>query len=188
MGDFILGTIWITGITASGKTTLGSRLSQLLAERIGGENVTFLDGEELRKKLKKNYGYSVRDRFDVVKEIVEVVLQLNAMGKVVIVSTISHKKSMREYANAKLPSCFEVYLDCPVPTCAERDYKGHYERAFAGEYDMFVGVTEPYEISDHPALILDTASNSIEECMGVLFPWVMERLSAPSVAMSSACS
>ena len=179
MNDFIPGTVWITGITASGKTTLGQQLHQLVAEKIGREKVTFLDGEELRKKLKKSYGYSVKDRFAVVKEIVDVVLQLNEEGQKVIVSTISHKKNMRVYASARLPSCFEVYLDCPVSICAERDYKGHYKRAFAGEYDMFVGVTEPYEVSDRPDLILDTASHSIEECVNILFPRVMDYFLAP---------
>ena len=62
----------------------------------------------------------------------------------------------------------EVYLDCPVEVCAARDYKEHYRKAYGGSYDNFVGVTEPYEKSDHPELTLDTANRSVEDCMATL--------------------
>jgi len=72
----------------------------------------------------------------------------------------------------------EVYLDCPVNVCAQRDYKGHYRRAFAGEYDNFIGVTEPYELSEAPEKIINTAELTIEECSKILLNETLRFLKA----------
>ena len=75
---------------------------------------------------------------------------------------------MREFARSQLPHFMEVYLKCPTSVCAQRDYKDHYRRAFAGEYEMFVGVTDLYEASENPELTIDTAKKSIGKCAEVL--------------------
>jgi adenylylsulfate kinase len=155
-------TIWITGISAAGKTTLGTRLYEdLLADGI--DNLTFLDGEDVRKSLKKNYGHSIEDRFALLQDVRELIRGIKAQGRHVIIATISHKRKMRETARAELSPFMEVWLKCPVEICHQRDYKGNYDKALSGEIYPFVGVTEAYEESDHPDLVLHTGDLSIDE-------------------------
>ena len=163
-----IGTIWITGITASGKTTLGQTLYERLTETWNCP-LEFLDADKLRKRLDKTYGHSMEDRLLVLKKIVEIAQEQNQTGTTVIVSTVSHKKAMRDYARAQIPRFMEVYLDCSPESCAARDYKGLYQLAYGGEYDLFPGVTEPYELSDAPELSLNTGWMPLEECTNVLF-------------------
>jgi len=165
--SFDPGTIWITGITASGKTTLG----QLLYEQLSGKGVSpleFLDGDELRKSLYKTYGYSLEEREILLGKIVEIANEKNENGITVIVSTVSHKKTMREYARSQISHFMEVYLDCDPETCEVRDYKGLYQLAKSGEYNLFPGVTEAYELSNSPELTLKTDHLTIEECVWIL--------------------
>lgn len=163
------GTIWITGVTASGKTTLGKVLYDRLVQQFSLEQIVFLDGDKLREKLKKNYGYTIEDRITSLKDLVQVAKKYYDQEKIVIVSTISYKKQMRKYARRKMPHFMEVYLDCSIEICSKRDYKDHYRRAFAGEYETFVGVTDEYEASDDPELILNTSTFSIKECSKLLY-------------------
>jgi adenylylsulfate kinase len=160
-------TIWICGITASGKTTLGISLAEDLKES-GFDNVEFLDSEELRKMMDRKYGFSVEERIEVGRNLVRIVSRLQQAGKITVLSTIAHKLEIRANARASLTNFMEVYLDCPVATCAKRDYKGHYKRAFAGEYDTFVGVTEDFELSVNPDLVLKTGECSLAECRSAL--------------------
>ncbi len=161
------GTIWITGLSASGKTTLGRCLAQELG-KIDGMAVELLDGEEIRPKLDRVYGYSRQERNLVVLAIAKLAHHYNEMGKGVIVCSIAHVKETRHQIRQYLGHFMEVYLDCSVEVCGERDYKGHYRKAYDGLYDNFIGVTEPYEKSDNPELILDTANRTIEDCLTTL--------------------
>ena len=163
-----IGTIWITGITASGKTTLGQTLYERLKET-SNFPLEFLDGDKLRKRLDKTYGHSIEDRLLILEKIVEIAQQKNHTGTTVIISTVSHKKAMRDYARAQIPRFMEVYLDCSLESCAVRDNKGLYQLAYEGEYDLFPGITERYELSDAPELTLDTDRTTPEECANVLF-------------------
>jgi adenylyl-sulfate kinase len=171
------GTIWITGLCASGKTTLGQSLvDNLIAIDI--RNVEFLDGEALRQRLDRVYGYTTEERNAVLMNTIRIARDYNHEGKVVIVATISHKKRIRELARQEIGHFMEVYLDCPVEVCAQRDYKGHYKKAYANEYENFVGVTEPYELSDNPELVLDTANKTVEECSQLLLERVKSFLNS----------
>ena len=123
----------------------------------------------MRKSLNKNYGHSLKDRLKILEDYVEIVKYKNKKGITTIVSTVSHKKAMRDYARSQIPKFIEVYLECPNEVCAHRDYKGLYEKAKAGEYQTFPGVTEPYEPSENPELILNTSQMSIDECSAILF-------------------
>jgi len=173
--ELTLGTIWITGITASGKTTLGKKLYEYLLEN-GIKNVEFLDGDELRNRLTVKYGHSIEDRFLVVKEIVNVAKKSIMDGNISIVSTISHKREMREYAREQIPNFMEVFLRCDPDICADRDYKGQYKIAKSGEYDLFVGVTEPYEESLEPDFLINTGALSEEESSSILIEAAMSFL------------
>ena len=171
--NLVPGAVWITGISASGKTTAGKNLYDKLKAN-GFKNVEILDGEELRRHLDRQYGFTVEERFAVAENIVRVALEKIKAGKLVIVSTITHKLSMRKMARNQIDSFMEVYLQCPVKICAARDYKGNYRRALSGKLDNFVGVTEEYEVSPHPELVLNTNQLGVEECSVVLLEKTLE--------------
>lgn len=173
--DSNAGTILITGITASGKTTLGKQLFQNLV-KAGIQKVKLLDGEEIRVELKKkglNLGYSIEDRNTLVQEYAKIAQDYNVKGDTVIICTIASTKECRNAARKQLGNFMEVYLDCPVNECAKRDYKGHYKKALNGEYKTFIGVTDPYEISENPEVILRTGEMSIDQCSDILYEKVI---------------
>ncbi|MBI3306449.1 MAG: adenylyl-sulfate kinase [Candidatus Omnitrophica bacterium] len=169
------GTIWITGLSASGKSTMGKNLRDSLMAA-GITPIDLLDGEEVRKRLDKQYGFSTGDRNVVTLKLAELAFQSNQNGKIAIVCVISHVKELRDQARKLIGRFMEVYLDCPAEICAKRDYKGHYRKAFEGLYENFIGVTEPYEKSNHPDLILDTANKSVEECSSLLLTRALDFL------------
>ncbi|GBE16362.1 putative adenylyl-sulfate kinase [bacterium BMS3Abin15] len=169
----IPGVVWITGLSASGKSTAGKHLYDNLQD-IGVSNIEILDGEELRTRLDRKYGYTVEERMAVAENIVRVAVDKIKSGKLIIVSTITHKVAMRKMARERIDRFMEVYLQCPVEVCAARDYKGNYEQALAGNCDNFIGVTEPYEVSARPELVLDTSKLGIEDCSVILFKKTLE--------------
>lgn len=134
--------LWITGLSASGKTTLSSNLARTL---VAGGPVDLLDGEDLRRRLPQHYGHSLADRQEVLREYVKIAKDSQMKGNLVIVATISHKLDMRKYAREFLDPYCEIYLKADVAGCASRDKKGHYERVLAGSDEYFAGVSEPYE-------------------------------------------
>ncbi len=170
LGKKNTGTIFISGISASGKSTLGKRLLEnLLKNRIA--NVKLLDGEEIRRLSKvsgRRYGYSTPDRNAHAKDIANKALELNTKGYIAIVCTIAHVKRTREEIRKKIGKFMEVYLECPVEVCARRDRKGHYRKAFANLYSNFIGVTEMYQRSDDVELTLNTDKMSVDECSEIL--------------------
>ena len=179
-----VGTIWITGLSASGKTTLGQRLTAGLV-RHGFPNVVFLDGrvghdgdflsvgsmghdaavamEEVRERVGV-VGFASGDRSSSALKKARFARDYNRLGKIAVVTGITPLRTTRESVRALFPNFTEVFLDCPVEVCAARDYKGNYERARLGEIDDFVGVSTPYEFSDSADLVIDTVGNSIDKC------------------------
>jgi adenylylsulfate kinase len=172
------GTVWITGLAASGKTTLSRALQCALQAH--GPDCTVLDGEVLRERLSRRYGHSLEERFAVLREIVAAALADSHNGVIPIVATISHKREMRAYARQILGRMLEVYLDCPAPVCASRDGKDHYRRAYAGEYACFVGVTEPYETWDRTDLVIDTGKYDADHATRTLLAATLNFLDHPA--------
>ncbi len=166
------GTIWITGLAASGKTTLAKRLAQDL-ERLGIKKVIVLDGEEVREKLEE-FGYLTEDRNAIGIKKAMLALKYNQNGTNVIITGIAHHRETREKIRNMFNHYAEVFLDCTVEACAKRDYKGHYEKAFKGEYKNFIGVTEPYQKSSQTELVLNTASLPIDQCAKRLLEFTLE--------------
>ena len=156
-------TIWITGLSAAGKTTLGQGLSEHL--RGHGVACEWLDGEEIRKGLDREYGYSAEERTLVVERIGDMATAVMAQGKVAIISTISHIYAARLAVREQIGDFFEIYLRCPPEVCATRDYKGNYDKAMRGELDNFIGVTEPYEETPNPELVIDTSAMGQPEAL-----------------------
>lgn len=159
-------TIWFTGLSASGKSTLSQNLFNDLI-KLGIKNIELLDGESIRDMLKNNsFDKSSRERIAIQKA--RIALELNKKGKVVLVSGITHKKMLRKYIRELIGNYFEVYLSCDVKVCSKRDYKGHYAKAFSGKLDNFIGVSEPYEESGEYDLVLHTGRDSVEACSSLL--------------------
>ena len=177
MGNNVIraSTIFITGLSASGKSTLGKQLRDDLVKN-GIKSVMLLDGEEIRQQLAqkgKHYGYSREERNEVALKIARIAREYNREGIISIMCSICHLKDIRQKMRNIIGDVMEVYLDCPVNICAKRDYKGQYKKAFNGQLDNFVGVTETYELSDRPELTVDTANYPREESSQMLLDRVL---------------
>ena len=160
-------TIWITGLSASGKTTLATALFNELKESYS--KVEFWDGEFLRE-IAKNMNYSTRSRCELALNNAKLCLDANKSGKCVVVTGITHKADTRRKIRGFFNHYLEIFLQSDVQTCAERDYKGNYEKALRGEYDNFIGVTEPYEEYDvYDFIILHSPKNHLKLTLVYLY-------------------
>ena len=169
------GTIWITGVSGSGKSSLARALAGALRETAHIDVVVF-DGDEFRAGLDRQYGHELADRLAVLYRLVEAVREEILRDRAVIVAAIAHKREMRMHARRRLPRFMEVFLNCPADTCSARDSKGLYRRARAGEFTCFPGITEPYEPSTVVELELDTAALSLEAALQRVLPRAVEFL------------
>ena len=157
--------IWFTGLSASGKSTLSEALYNKLKEK-NVNNLILLDGEFVRDKL-KYYGYETTNRNEIGIQKSKLALKYINKGNHTIITGIAHHKETRKIIRNMFPYFYEIYLKCDVEVCANRDFKGNYKKAFDGEYDNFIGVTEPYEESE-PELIIETDKNSIDVCQKLI--------------------
>lgn len=156
-------TIWLTGLSGAGKSTVASALAGELSAK--GMPVEWLDGDELRKRLGSGLGFSREDRFENIRRAVYLSRMLNRHGVTVVVSLISPYREMRQYAREALPRFTEVYVDCPLEVCEARDVKGLYAKARRGEIPAFTGISDPYEAPERPEMTLKTAELSVSECV-----------------------
>ena len=155
-------TLWFTGLSGAGKTTVAEIVERELRDRIG--NVEVLDGDIVRTNLSKGLGFSREDRDTNILRIGFVANLLTRNGVAVIVSAISPYKEARDQVRRDIGDDFiEVFVDCPVEVCAERDVKGLYKRAYAGEIKEFTGVSDPYEPPAAPELALRTNEEDAAE-------------------------
>src|SRR5215217_3863983 len=149
-------TLWFTGLSGAGKTTIAEIVEKELKRRRSG-SVEVLDGDIVRTNLSKGLGFSREDRDTNVLRIGFVAKLLARNGVAVIVSAISPYKEARDMVRQDLGDDFiEVYVYCPIEVCAERDVKGLYKKAFQGEIQGFTGVSDPYEPPAAPELTLRT--------------------------------
>ena len=155
-------TLWFTGLSGAGKTTVSEIVERELRDRIG--TVEVLDGDIVRTNLSKGLGFSREDRDINVLRIGFVANLLTRNGVPVIVSAISPYKEARDQVRRDIGEDFiEVFVSCPVEVCAERDVKGLYKKALAGEIQGFTGVSDPYEPPAAPELTLKTDEEEPEE-------------------------
>ena len=148
-------TLWFTGLSGAGKTTISEIVEKELRERYG--KVEVLDGDIVRTNLSKGLGFSREDRDTNILRIGFVAELLTRNGVGVIVSAISPFKEARDQVRRNIGEDFiEVYVDAPLEVCAERDVKGLYKKAFAGEIGQFTGVSDPYEPPAAPELHIRT--------------------------------
>jgi adenylyl-sulfate kinase len=154
-------TLWFTGLSGSGKTTVGSLVKQELERR--RIPVEMLDGDEFRTHLSKGLGFSREDRDTNIRRIGYVAKLLTKHGVAVITTAISPYRDTRAEVRIGIGRFVEVYVRCPLAVCVERDVKGLYKKALRGEISHFTGVDDPYEEPLSPDLILETATEEPEQ-------------------------
>ena len=154
-------TLWFTGLSGAGKTTIAEIVEKELRER--GRRVEVLDGDIVRTNLSKGLTFSREDRNTNVLRIGFVANLLTRNGVGVIVSAISPFKDARDQVRRRIIDFVEVFVDAPLEVCAERDVKGLYKKAFSGEIPQFTGVSDPYEAPNAPDLVLKTAEEEPHE-------------------------
>ena len=147
-------TIWFTGLSGAGKSTLANLLAQRLTDM--GRRVELLDGDEIRKNLSSGLGFSKADRDANIRRIAFVAKLLSRNGVVAITAAISPYREIRDEARADIRNFVEVFVDCPLEICEQRDTKGLYARARAGEIAHFTGISDPYERPLNPEVALHT--------------------------------
>ena len=155
-------TVWFTGLSGSGKTTLAHILHEKLGQR-GLINVEILDGDVVRTNLSKGLGFSKEDRDTNIRRIGFVCDLLTRNGVPNIAAAISPYREIRDENRSRIGNFVEVYVKCPVDICAQRDTKGLYKKAYAGEISEFTGVSDPYEEPLNPEVIAETDKESPEE-------------------------
>jgi len=150
--------LWLMGLSASGKTTLAGLLKEALGQR--GLRVEVLDGEVMRSTISRGLGFSRGDRETHLRRLASVAKQLIGPQIVVVVAAICPFQHIREEVRAEIGEFVEVYLDCPVEVCIERDPKGLYAKALAGEIDNFTGINHPFEPPVRPDIVVRTAEET----------------------------
>jgi len=156
-------TVWLTGLSGSGKSTIAVDLEKRLCER--GVRAYILDGDNIRHGLNKNLGFSPEDRTENIRRIGEVAKLFTDAGTVTITAFISPYRADRDQVRALMKGgdFIEVHVDCPVEVCEQRDVKGLYKKARAGEIKEFTGISAPYEAPNSPELTIKTSQQSVEE-------------------------
>lgn len=136
-------TVWFTGLSGAGKTTITKELADKLKAQ--GCKIEILDGDIIRQNLTKGLGFSKEDRDENIRRIGFVSHLLTRNGVIVLVSAISPYREIREEVRKRIGDFVEVYVNAPLAVCEDRDVKGLYERARAGEIKGFTGIDDPYE-------------------------------------------
>jgi adenylyl-sulfate kinase len=162
--------LWLTGLSGAGKSTVAAKLGPALAER--GHRVELLDGDELRTNLCQGLGFSREDRDANVARIGYVACKLSKHGVAVLVAAISPYREARDKVRAAVDDFVEVHVAAPVATCAERDVKGLYAKALAGEIKNFTGVSDPYEPPLAPEIVLHTETQTVDESVHQVLDWL----------------
>jgi len=162
--------IWLTGIPGSGKTTI----SILLKDYLQKQNipVIILDGDEIRKTISKDLGFSPQDRKEHNRRVIEIAKLLVKNNFTTIIPLISPYRETRELARKEIPNFFEVYVKASLDTCIKRDPKGLYKKAQAGEIQNMTGLQSPYEEPQNPAVTLDTEKLTPLECLDAILSYL----------------
>ena len=162
--------IWLTGIPGSGKTTIALLLKDYYQKR--DLPVDILDGDELRKTLSSDLGFSEKDRKEHNRRVIFVAKLLTKNGVATIIPLISPYRETREFARKEIPSFIEVWVKASLDECKRRDPKGLYKKALAGEITNLTGLQAPYEEPKNPELILDTEKYNTEQCLEMVVSYL----------------
>jgi adenylyl-sulfate kinase len=181
-------TVWLTGLSGAGKSTIAESLAPELAAR--GCSVEVLDGDEVRTHLSKGLGFSREDRDINIGRISFVAALLVKHGAAVITAAISPYAQARADARRRIGDnrFVEVYVRCSLDELVRRDVKGLYKKALAGEVQHFTGVSDPYEAPEKPDVVVDSEAENVEESVGKVLAELKRRGLFPDAANASSCS
>ncbi len=156
-------TLWFTGLSASGKSTLANEIQKRLFER--GHLTYVLDGDNIRQGLNRDLGFSPQDRNENIRRIGEVANLFREVGVINLTAFISPYRADRKMARdlSSDGEFIEIFCRCSLEVCEQRDPKGLYPKARAGEIPEFTGISAPYEEPENPEIILETDKESVEE-------------------------
>jgi adenylyl-sulfate kinase len=157
-------TLWFTGLSGAGKSTISAIIEQRL--RDAGAKVEVLDGDVVRENLSKGLGFSKEDRDINIRRIGFVCELLSRNGVIALVAAISPYRAVREEIRARIPNFVEIYVECPLEVVTGRDVKGLYKRAMAGEIPQFTGVSDPYEPPLRPEVVIRSDAETPEQSAG----------------------
>jgi len=167
--------IWMVGLSGSGKSTLARALENSLHEE--GYLTQLLDGDNMRTGINNNLGFSPEDRRENIRRAAETAKLFMNAGLVTICSFISPTNDIRKMAKEIIGDGYvEVYVDCPVEVCEERDVKGLYAKARKGEIPDFTGVSAPFDVPKKPDVAVDTANQTLEESHQELVKAIIEKI------------
>lgn len=182
-------TLWFTGLSASGKSTLARAVEEKLFDR--GCRVYVLDGDNVRHGLNRDLGFSPDDRTENIRRIGEVAKLFTDFGAIVLTAFISPYREDRDSIRAIMNEgdFLEVFVDCDLAVCEERDPKGLYRKARSGEIPQFTGISAPYETPEAPELVVNTARYDVEESADQVIAFLEQTgYLAPSLSLASAAA
>lgn len=167
--------VWLTGLPSSGKSTIAFTAEHALVAR--GRLAYVLDGDNIRHGLNKNLGFSADDRGENIRRIGEVGKLFVDCGAVALTSFVSPYRADRDAVRDLMEDgeFLEVFVDTPVEICEQRDPKGLYAKARAGEIPNFTGISDPYESPENPELVIETASSTPEEATNAIIDMLQKR-------------
>ena len=169
--------LWFTGLSASGKSTIANTLEKLLHAK--GKHTYLLDGDNVRHGLTRDLGFTAEDRVENIRRIAEAAKLMADAGLIVLVSFISPFRSERRLAREMIEDgeFIEIFVDTPIEVCAERDPKGLYKKAMAGEIANFTGITSPYEPPENAEIHLRTTQADPSEMASQIEDYLAQRAS-----------
>jgi adenylylsulfate kinase len=179
-------TLWFTGLSGAGKSTISYRVYMELKRR--SLKAELLDGDIIRINFSQGLGFSKRDRDINIRRIGFVSYLLNKNDIISIVAAISPYKEVREQNRALLGKYIEVFCDCPLEILEKRDPKGLYRKARAGEIRNFTGITDPYELPENPELVLKTGEESEDASFQKVISYLEERGYTPAATECQYCN
>lgn len=166
-------TLWLTGLSGAGKTTIAVELEKRL--RDAGARIERLDGDTVREGLTRDLGFSKEDRDKNIERVTFVAKLLSRNGVGVILSFISPYREARDKARQETTNFIEVFVNAPLQTCIDRDVKGMYAKAIAGEIKQFTGISDPYEEPLNPELVVKTNEQTLDESVNQILAYLESR-------------
>lgn len=176
-------TLWMTGLSGAGKTTIAVALEKELRKR--GLRVERLDGDTVREGLTRDLGFSKADRDKNIERVTFVAKLLSRNGVGVLASFISPYREAREKVRQETTNFIEVFVNAPLQVCADRDVKGMYAKAFAGEIKEFTGVSDPYEAPENAEIVIHTDQEDVSDSVGHILSYLENRGLIPVTAQES---
>ena len=168
-------TIWFTGLHGSGKSTIANKLIGILRSK--NIKADLLDGDELRKTISSDLGYSLEERNEHMRRVADLCKTVTDKGVMAIASVASPTEKSRDYARKVLKKMLLVYVKCPLEICAKRDVKGHYKKAGENEegFEHFMKISSNFEEPKNPDIILETDKETVDEAVNKLLSKLKEK-------------